>query len=66
MCCIAVGHLKASVVPFVTFGVFFKLTPITAIYSTRPLRLHCDPRPDRWHRVVGPLYRRGSLARSSR
>jgi hypothetical protein len=36
------------------------LTSTVNFYSTRPLRIHCG------HMVVGPLYRRGSLAWSSR
>jgi hypothetical protein len=48
VCCIAVGRLKASVVPFVAFGSApLMLTSTAAFYSTRPLWLYCDPGLDK-------------------
>jgi hypothetical protein len=41
------------------------LTPVVAFYSTRLLRSHYAPGPDRWPKGGCTLYRRGTIARNS-
>jgi hypothetical protein len=41
------------------------LTPVVAFYSTRLLRSHCAPEPDRWPQGGCTLCRRSTLDRNS-